>query len=276
LAWRDNSDFRGAKWLDIRALHAARRGSRKSWYSRAVSVLSPILAQTPVVSIEDVVARMASIDQALAPADGIACFNKLYFEVTKNVLAGVGQSTFADPRFLTALDVAFANLYFAALSAYDAGSPDTPRAWQPLFGDRGDRTIAPIQFAIAGMNAHINRDLPVALVQTFAALGIAPSDDGPQHADFETVNNVLATTEKQVKALYLDNLTRQIDMDFHGVDDVVAIWSVTAAREAAWTNSRVLWHLRNIGPIERAYVTTLDRTVGFASRGLLVSTGVPR
>ena len=50
------------------------------------------------------------------------------------------------------------------------------------------------------MNAHINRDLPVALVQTFAALGVAPSDDGPQHADFETVNNVLATTEKQVKA----------------------------------------------------------------------------
>ena len=174
-----------------------------------------------------------------------------------------------------ALDVAFANLYFAALRAYDAGSPDTPRAWQPLFADRGDRTIAPIQFAIAGMNAHINRDLPVALVQTFAALGVAPSDDGPQHADFETVNNVLATTEKQVKALYLDNLTRELDMDFHGVDDVVAIWSVTAAREAAWTNSRVLWHLRNIGPVERAYVTTLDRTVGFASRGLLVSTGSP-
>src|SRR3954470_18129613 len=136
----------------MRALPAARRGSRKSWYSRAVSVLSPILAQTPVVSIEDVVARMASIDQALAPADGIACFYKLYFEVTKNVLAGVGQSTFADPRFLTALDVAFANLYFAALRSYDAGSSDTPRAWQPLFDVRATRTIAPIQFALAGMN----------------------------------------------------------------------------------------------------------------------------
>jgi hypothetical protein len=126
------------------------------------------------------------------------------------------------------------------------------------------------------MNAHINRDLPVALVQTFSALGIAPSDESPQHADFETVNKVLAATEKEVKELYLDNLTRQIDMDFHGVDDVIAIWSVTAARDAAWINGQVLWHLRNIGPVERAYVTTLDRTVGFASRGLLVSTGVPR
>ena len=241
-----------------------------------MSVLGPILAQTPITTIEDAVARMTSIDQALAPVDGISCFNKLYLEVTKNVLAGVGRATFADPRFLTALDVSFANLYLAALRAYDAGSPDTPRAWQPLFADRADRTIAPIQFALAGMNAHINRDLPVALVETFTALGIAPSDNGPQHADFETVNGVLAATEKQVKELYLDDLTRKIDVEFHGVDDVVAIWSVTAARDAAWTNGQVLWHLRNFGPVERAYIETLDRTVGFASRGLLVSTGVAR
>ncbi len=259
-------------WLDIRRSP----GTRQTCYPRAVSVLSPILAQTPVARIEDVVARMSSIDQALEPIDGVSCFNKLYLEVTKNVLAGVGQATFADPRFLTALDVDFANLYFAALRAYDAGSSETPRAWQPLFADRADRTIAPIQFALAGMNAHINRDLPVALVETFATLGLSPSDDSPQHADFETVNGLLATTEKQVKELYLDKLTRQIDVEFHGVDDVVAIWSVAAAREAAWTNGQVLWHLRGIGPVSRAYVSTLDRTVGFASRGLLVSTGVIR
>ncbi len=241
-----------------------------------MSVLGPILAQTPVGIIEDVVARMTAIDQALPPIDGISCFNKLYLEVTKNVLAGVGTATFVDPQFLTALDVTFANLYFAALRAYDAGSADTPRAWQPLFDARATRTIAPIQFALAGMNAHINRDLPVALVETFSALGIAPSENSPQHTDFETVNGLLATTEEQVKDLYLDELTRKIDVEFHGVDDVVAIWSVTAARDAAWTNGEVMWHLRAIGPVERAYVATLDRSVGFASRGLLVPTGIIR
>src|SRR4029078_3519135 len=138
----------------------------------------------------------------------VSCVKKRYLEVTRTLLAGVGQATFADPRFLKALDVAFANLYFAALRAYYAGALAMPRAWQPLFDDRGDGTIAPIQFALAGMNAHINRDLPVALVQTFTTLGIAPSDGSPQHADFETVNKVLAATEKQVKELYLDNLTR--------------------------------------------------------------------
>jgi hypothetical protein len=243
-----------------------------------MSVLAPILSQTPVGRIEDVVARMVAIDQALPPQDGVSCFNKLYLEVTKSVLAqlsqvGVGPAAFADPRFLTALDVNFANLYFAALSAFEAGSPSTPRAWRPLFEGRSRRTVAPIQFALAGMNAHINRDLPVALVETFAALGIPPSASGAQHADFERVNGLLAATEKQVKDRYLDDLERSLDAEFDGVDDVVAIWSVTAARDAAWTNGEVMWHLRGIGPLARAYLTMLDGSVGLASRGLLVSTG---
>jgi len=236
-------------------------------------VLGPILAQTPVSRIEDVVARMTAIDQALPPADGISCFNKLYLEVTKSVLGAVGQTTFADPAFLTTLDVAFANLFFAALSAFEAGSPDTPHAWAPLFESRSSPTIAPIQFALAGMNAHINRDLPVALVDIFTAAGAAPGDGSPQYADFERVNALLAATEKQVKDQYLDGLMRKLDADFDGVDDVVATWSVAAARQAAWTNGEVLWHLRSIGAIERTYLETLDRSVGFASRGLLVSTG---
>jgi hypothetical protein len=235
--------------------------------------IGPVVAQTPVASLDEVVARMTAIDQALPPADGISCFNKLYLAVTQNVRAGVGQAMFADPAFLTALDVSFANLYFAALRAFDAGSTDTPRAWLPLFQARASKTIAPIQFALAGMNAHINRDLPVAVVETLAATGGTPDKDTPQHADFERVDALLATTEKEVKDLYLDGLARTLDAEFRGVDDVVAIWSVAAARDAAWNNAEVLWRLRSFGPIEHAYLATLDRTVGFASRGLLVATG---
>ncbi len=238
-----------------------------------MSVLAPILAQTPIARVEDAVARMNAIAEVLPPTDGIACFNKLYLEVTKGVLASLGQATFADPAFLAALDVNFANLYFGALAAYEAGSPSTPRAWAPLFDARASQTIAPIQFALAGMNAHINRDLPVALVATFTATGLAPGGDSPEHADFQRVNALLAATEKQVKEDYLDGLARTLDAQFDGVDDVVAMWSVTAARDAAWTNGEVMWHLRGLGPVAAAYLAALDRTVGFAARGLLVSTG---
>ena len=236
-------------------------------------MLSPLLARTPVSAIGDVVACMTAIDEALPAGDGISCFNKLYLAVTQKVLAAVGTTTFDDPAFLAMLDVEFANLYFSALRRFDAAGTDVPHAWAPLFAARADRAIAPIQFALAGMNAHINRDLPLALVTTFAARGLAPSGGCPQHQDFQRVNALLAATEREVKEGYLDQLTRKLDRAFFGVDDVVAMWSVARARDAAWTNGDVMWHLRGVGPLEQDYLATLDRTVGFASRGLLVSTG---
>ncbi len=52
----------------------------------------------------------------------------------------------------------------APISAVDADrakfTPPVP--WRPLLDARGDRTIWPIQFAPAGMNAHINHDLAPA------------------------------------------------------------------------------------------------------------------
>jgi len=47
-------------------------------------------------------------------ADGLACFNRMYLDVTRQVNSQLGQGFFADPVFMTHLDVAFANLYFAA------------------------------------------------------------------------------------------------------------------------------------------------------------------
>ena len=38
----------------------------------------------------------------------------MYLDVTRQVNSQLGQGFFADPAFMTQLDVAFANLYFAA------------------------------------------------------------------------------------------------------------------------------------------------------------------
>jgi hypothetical protein len=60
---------------------------------------------------------------------------------------------------MSQLDVTFAGLYFDAVEA--AGDPAAvPLAWRPLIEERGQPAIEPIQFALAGMNAHINHDLP--------------------------------------------------------------------------------------------------------------------
>jgi hypothetical protein len=123
------------------------------------------------------------------------------------------------------------------------------------------------------MNAHINRDLPVGLVQTLTALGIEMERPSPQSADYDRVNGILATTEKAVAQSYFTPLVAALHRDFAGVDDVVATWSVQEARAAAWTNGEALWHLRAIPALSRDYLDALDGIVGFAGRGLLVPTG---
>ena len=237
-----------------------------------MTALAPILARTPVTRIDDVLTRMNEIAAALPATDGVACFNRLYLAVTTNVIAAEQSGTFASTAFLSALDVAFGNLYFGALSQLEAGGAP-PRAWAPLFATRSRTDIAPLQFALAGMNAHINRDLPVGLVQTFAALGLDMARPSPQATDYDSVNGVLATTETSVAATYFTPLMATLHRDFHGVDDVVANWSVREARAAAWTNGATLWQLRDQTAVSRGYLEALDGLVGFAGRGLLLPTG---
>ena len=68
------------------------------------------------------------------------------------------------------LDVVFANLYFDALVRAERDAASIPSAWKPLLNGRTKSRVARIQFALAGMNAHINRDLPAGIVAVFEHL----------------------------------------------------------------------------------------------------------
>jgi hypothetical protein len=217
---------------------------------------------------------MEEIAAPLPHGDGVACFTRLYLAVTEGVRGDLTAGTeFRDPQFLERLDVVFAGLYFDALDASERKPGTEPRAWAPLFDARRERGIAPLQFAFAGMNAHINRDLPVALVTVARELGATVEDGTPQHADFLTVNAQLAATEAKVKREYVTGWLRRLDRIVHRfdrIDDVVAMWDVERARDAAWTNGEAMWAIRDSADLSATYLDSLDRMVGFAGRGLLV------
>jgi hypothetical protein len=221
--------------------------------------------------IAAVIARMQRAADELSERDGVARFNHLYLEVTRAVESAAQTTTFEDPIFTMALDVTFAGLYFAALDASAAGT-SLPRCWAPLFAARADPRIAPIQFALAGMNAHINHDLPLALVSTCTTEGVALQSDSARHRDFLKVNDILTTVEAHVKTEYLTGLVGVADEVLGRIDDVVAIWSITEARNAAWTHAQMLWAVRGEPGLTSAFEDVLDGTVGFAGRGLLVPT----
>jgi hypothetical protein len=225
------------------------------------------------MAIAAVIERLKAIEESAPRGDGVACFARLYLAVTEGVGADLTGQGFADARFLETLDVHFAELFFSALDAYARDAGSTPSAWVPLFALRSRRGIAPLQFALAGMNAHINRDLPVALVTTCRELGLDLRESSREHADFERVDALLVQVERQVKSAYLTGWLAWVDRLVHRlrrIDDVVAMWDVDRARDAAWTNAQALWALSSEPPLADDYLLALDRMVGLASRGLLI------
>ena len=217
--------------------------------------------------------RLRRIEASAPRSDGVACFARLYREVTEGVDTRLAAGSFADARFLERLDVMFAGLFFAALDAHEREPGSAPSAWAPLFEQRSQRGVTPLQFALAGMNAHINRDLPVALVTTCRELGLDLHEGSREQADFERINVLLGQVESRIKGMYLSGWLAFVDRlvhRFHRIDDVVAMWDVARARDAAWTNGHALWALRDEPQLASEFLEVLDRMVGLASRGLLV------
>lgn len=212
--------------------------------------------------------RMEAIDAALPAEDGLACFNRMYLGVTTQVAGRVSQNFFADTAFLTHLDVKFANLYLDAVNTLVISPQNLPEAWAPLLESRGAPGIEAIQFALAGMNAHINNDLPLALVATCAELGTAP-DDGYHHADYQKVDQLLDQAEQSVRQSFESGLVLAADRHLQAVANLVANWSITTARAVAWNTALGLWAIRDIGFAHDLLVDSMAHTVGMAGWGLL-------
>lgn len=227
------------------------------------------LAGGAPTTIADVVERLQAVDAALPAGDGVSWFAKLYLEVTQSVGAAVVPGSFRDPAFLEQLDIAFAELFFEAMRRSLQAPPRTPKAWAPLLEARSHRRIAPIQFALAGMNAHINRDLPVAVVSTCRELGTTPGA-GSHRSDYGRVDLVLAEVERSVRQSFEMGALLVADAAAPLVGDVVVNWKLLKARTAAWSNAEALWTLGQVSPqVAAEYLDTLDGLVGLAGRGLL-------
>ncbi len=223
----------------------------------------------PVTSVAGAIARMEAIGTALPAADGFACFNRMYLDVTSQVYSELGQGFYADPAFMAELDVKFANLYFGAAGV--AGDPEAvPLAWRPLAERRDMPGIEPIQFALAGMNAHINHDLPLALVDTCTALATAP-EAGQHYADYQKVDQLLDAAEQSIRQSFETAVELGLDRHLSAVATLTSNWTINSARDLAWTDSLLLWELRDVPVARGLFLGSLAASTAAASRMLLVA-----
>jgi hypothetical protein len=217
-----------------------------------------------MTDVQAIVDRMRVIDETLPAADGAAVFNHMYLTVTEGFASGLGS--FADPAFMADLGVRFAGFWLAAYDTATAGG-DVPRAWDALFEARDDGRIEPIQYALAGMNAHIEHDLPLAVVATCAARGASP--DARVHEDYEAVNALLAAQEAAIRRSFLPPEGVEVDNRVAALTHLLSAWKIDKARDLAWVTVEALWALRRWESLQGRYADALARTVGMASRCLL-------
>ena len=188
--------------------------------------------------VDDVIADMIENWQPLdAACDARAVFALTYLITTEAFRETLGTGFFEDEDAIIQLDRVFADLFFAATDAYDEGG--APPAWTIAFDAATERRTNAIQDVFLGMNAHIQRDLPVAL----AAVGLVQPDGSSRKTDHDAVNEILAGVldeiEDELGRLY-DPMVTLADASPSPVDEMSALEMLKLWREIAWRNAERL------------------------------------
>jgi hypothetical protein len=214
--------------------------------------------------VDTVVSRMRALGAAWPEGDGVAVFNRVYLTVTEEVDRRLDAGYFPDREAAISLDVLFAERY---LSVAEKGP--VPACWRPLFQFRRHPGVRPLQFALAGINAHIGHDLALAVVDACRTLGCEPA---ALEDEFERVGDILVSLEERIREDLMPgpDLLQIADPLTH----LLGSWSLERAREAAWSAARALWALRELPDVAGDFEGRLDAVVGLASRMLL--TPLPR
>jgi len=201
-----------------------------------------------VPAVVDQLTKLQDVLERVPPllgANPLADFNKLYLRVTTSILERLYEGRFADPAFVSRLDVEFADRYFEALRHWGDGNAACPGAWLVLFDRIGARDCRQTSSAAAGVHAHVNFDLPFALVTTFDHIGTDPVDGGDQHDDYLQINEIFAQAVPGPHPGCLEKWQLLIDTMNGGLDDSWQGEMVEYARNVAWRNAQRLWACRH-------------------------------
>jgi hypothetical protein len=218
------------------------------------------------VGLDALIERMEADLAGLAPDDGRRHFHATYLRTTRAVADEIRGGGFEDADWLERWDVAFADLYLDALAADQGtgkGQGTVPGPWRVAFDTARRRTdLPPLRLVLLGMNAHINYDLPQALL---AVIPPADLDDPAVRAsrarDHKHIDDVLAARigaeDDELEALGPRSL---LDRLLTPLNRFATRRFLTEAREKVWRNTIVLDRARRAGEEEyRSRLSELER-----------------
>jgi hypothetical protein len=208
--------------------------------------------------IEELIDRMAALLESLQAArDPRRFFHATYQRTTIAVADRIRDGGFDDADWVERWDVAFADLYLDALqAARDGRRPARP--WAAAFGAPAD--LPPLRHVLLGMNAHVNYDLPQALLAVITDEEFAdPVLLARRKADHRAIDDVLAARvgAEGDELAAISRPPSRLDRLLRSASQRATRRFLREAREKVWANAVALSGARASGP--EAYASALER-----------------
>jgi hypothetical protein len=204
------------------------------------------------MGIDEVIERMTALAGELrGDDDARLAFHNTYLRTTQAVAQALRDGAFADPEWVDRWDVAFAQLYLDALDADRRGEP-VPEPWAVAFGAAAAQPDLPaVRHVLLGMNAHINYDLPQALLAVISDAEFSdPGVRARREADHRRIDEVLAIRvgAEDAELQQLDPATTWQDRVLQPANRVATRRFLRESRAKVWANALDLSKARAAGP----------------------------
>ena len=204
------------------------------------------------MGIDDVIERMTVLAAELRrDGDRRLAFHGTYLRTTQAVAAALRAGAFEDADWVDRWDVAFAQLYLDALDAGRRGDP-VSEPWAVAFAAAADQPDLPtVRLVLLGMNAHINYDLPQALLAVISDAEFEdPAVRARREADHRRIDEVLAVRvgAEDAELQQLDPARTWQDRALQPANRMATRRFLRESRAKVWANALELSKARKAGP----------------------------
>jgi Family of unknown function (DUF5995) len=204
------------------------------------------------MGIDDVIERMTALAEELRrDGDGRLAFHNTYLRTTEAVAGALRDGAFADPGWVDRWDVAFAQLYLDALDAGRRGEP-VPEPWAVAFAAAAAQPDLPaVRHILLGMNAHINYDLPQALLAVISDAEFGdPGVLTRREADHRQIDEVLAVRvgAEDAELQQTEPAATWQDRVLQPLNRIATRRFLRESRKKVWANAVELSKARAAGP----------------------------
>jgi len=202
------------------------------------------------VTLDDVLARMRrSLEPLEARRSPLRHFLATYYRTTQAVGGAIAAGRFEDPGWVERWDVAFADLYLDALEAHLRDPAEPSRPWRLAFA--APAGLPQLRHVLLGINAHINYDLPQALLAVISDEDFAdPAVLARRRRDHVRIDGVLGArvAAEDDELLAAAGGRALLDRLLTPLNQMSSRRFLREARAKVWLNTRELQRARAAGP----------------------------